>query len=80
MHIFKTADFSGEIKECDEGELCWVDIKEIYNLPIWVGDKIFLKLIEDNTVPFFSLKLCYEGDTLVYAALNDKKLDFGEFI
>lgn len=80
MHIFKTDAFSGEIKECDEGELCWVDIKEIYNLPIWVGDKIFLKLIEDNSFPFFSLKLCYQGDELVYAALNDKTLCIGEIL
>lgn len=73
MHIFHSADFSGEVKECDEGELCWVEIKDIYNLPIWEGDKIFLKLIEQNT-PFFSLKLEYEGDTLVNAVLNGEKL------
>ncbi|MBE6733036.1 MAG: 8-oxo-dGTP diphosphatase [Ruminococcaceae bacterium] len=78
MHIFKTDDFYGELKECDEGELCWVDIKEIYNLPIWVGDKIFLRLIEDSKTPFFSLKLCYVGDKLITAVLNDKILDIGE--
>lgn len=80
MHIFKTDDFSGSIKECDEGELCWVDIKDIYNLPIWVGDKVFLKLIEDNNTPFFSLKLCYQDEELVYAALNDKPISIGEFL
>lgn len=80
MHIFKSYDFCGTLKECDEGELCWVDKKEIYNLPIWIGDKIFLRLIEDDTTPFFSLKLCYVGDTLVYAALNDKILNIGEFL
>lgn len=80
MHIFKTDDFCGSTKECDEGELCWVDVKEIYNLPIWTGDKIFLKLIEDDDYPFFSLKLCYKGDTLVLAYLNDEILNFEEFI
>lgn len=73
MHIFHSADFSGEVKECDEGELCWVKIKDIYELPIWEGDKIFLKLIERNA-PFFSLKLEYSGDTLVNAVLNGEKL------
>jgi 8-oxo-dGTP diphosphatase len=72
MHVFHTTDFSGEIIECDEGELCWVDKKEIYNLPIWEGDKIFLRLLEQD-VPFFSLKLEYQGDTLVNAVLNGKK-------
>ncbi|MDD6479579.1 MAG: 8-oxo-dGTP diphosphatase [Oscillospiraceae bacterium] len=80
MHIFHTEDVSGEIKVCDEGELCWVDKKEIYNLPIWVGDKIFLKLIEDKTTPFFSLKLCYEGDTLVSAILNDTPLNIKNLV
>ena len=73
MHIFHSDDFSGELKDCDEGELCWVDIKEIYNLPIWEGDKIFLRLIEEKA-PFFSLKLQYEGDKLINSVLNGEKI------
>ena len=45
MHIFHSDSFSGELTDCDEGELCWVDKKELYSLPIWQGDKIFLKLL-----------------------------------
>ncbi len=74
MHLFTCTDFSGKIKECDEGVLEWVDKKEIYNLPIWQGDKIFLKLIENTNTPFFSLRLQYEGDTLISAILNDEVL------
>ena len=70
MHIFHSADFSGKVKTCDEGELCWVDKKEIYSLPIWQGDKIFLELLEKDE-PFFSLKLEYKGENLVKAVLND---------
>lgn len=73
MHIFHSDDFSGDIKECDEGVLEWVEIEKIYSLPIWEGDKIFLRLIEQN-VPFFSLKLEYIGDTLINAVLNGEKL------
>ena len=73
MHLFHSDSFSGKIKECDEGELCWVDKEGIYSLPIWEGDKIFLKLIEEN-VPFFSLKLEYKGDTLINAILNGEKI------
>ena len=64
MFLFTSDDYSGEIKECDEGVLEWVDKSEIYNLPIWEGDKIFLKLLGTST-EFFSLKLRYEGDELV---------------
>ena len=72
MHIFTCSDFNGELKECDEGVLEWVDKQEIYNLPLWEGDKIFLKLIETPDTPFFSLRLQYQGDKLVSAIINDE--------
>lgn len=74
MHIFTSSDFSGEIKECDEGVLEWIDKQEIYNLPLWEGDKIFLHLIEQPKCPFFSLRLEYKGEKLISAVLNDKEL------
>ena len=73
MHIFHSDNFSGTVKECDEGVLEWIKKENLYTLPIWEGDKIFLRLIEENA-PFFSLKLVYEGDRLVYSALNGEKL------
>lgn len=79
MHLFHSTDFSGEIKDCDEGNLEWVKISDIYSLPLWQGDKIFLRLIEKE-VPFFSLKLVYEGETLITAILNGKKLNLGDFL
>lgn len=75
MHIFHSKAFSGELCDCDEGELCWVKKEDIYSLPIWVGDKIFLRLIEDENEPFFSLRLEYCGETLIDAVLNGKRLD-----
>ena len=73
MHIFYSDSFSGEIKQCDEGELCWIDKKELYKLPIWQGDKILLRLLEEKA-PFFSLELEYEGEKLVNAVLNGEKI------
>ncbi len=74
MHLFVSKDFEGEIKECDEGVLKWVEKDKIITLPIWQGDKIFLKLLDENA-PFFSLKLEYKGDTLIRAVLNQKELE-----
>ena len=73
MHIFHSEDFSGTLCECDEGRLEWVDKQKLYSLPIWEGDKIFLRLIEEKA-PFFSLKLEYIGDILVNAVLNGEKI------
>ena len=74
MHIFTSSSFSGELHECDEGELVWVPIPKVYSLPLWEGDKIFLKLIENPDQPFFSLRLEYQGDTLINAVLNGEKI------
>lgn len=57
--------------ECDEGELVWVEKEKIINeLPIWEGDRIFLRLMEGNR-PFFSLKLTYNGRNLRSALLDN---------
>ena len=73
MHLFHSTDFSGELRDCDEGELEWVDKERLLTLPIWEGDRIFLRLL-DSDVPFFSLKLCYTGDRLTRAVLNGEVL------
>ncbi|MBO4311257.1 MAG: 8-oxo-dGTP diphosphatase [Lachnospiraceae bacterium] len=61
MHLFTSDRFEGEMIECDEGELTWVPISEVCNLPIWEGDKVFFGLLEENR-EFFSLKLVYSSD------------------
>lgn len=74
MHIFTSDDFSGEITECNEGKLEWIDKNELLNLNIWEGDKIFLKLISSPFTPFFSLRLEYIGDELISAILDNKTI------
>lgn len=70
MHLFTTDSFHGNlIENCDEGNLEWIDKNDIVNLPLWEGDKIFLDLISKD-VPFFSLKLVYEGERLVSHTLE----------
>ena len=73
MHLFHSADFEGSVKDCDEGVLEWVDKRALYDLPIWEGDKIFLRLL-DTDRPFFSLKLRYQGDRLTEAVLDGTAL------
>ena len=74
MHLYTADGYTGEIKECDEGTLEWVDNDRIPTLPAWAGDRIFLDLIAKD-VPFFSLKLEYTGETLTAAALDGAALD-----
>ena len=69
MCLYKADGFTGELTDCNEGNLVWVDKNKVYDLPIWEGDKIFFRLMEERE-EFFSLKLCYDGDVLVEAVLD----------
>lgn len=80
MHLYTADGFEGDqidtedisLIDCDEGELIWIDKKDVYDLPIWKGDRIFFKLLEDER-PFFSLKLVYApDDELIEVKLDGK--------
>lgn len=74
MHLFTCTGFTGTLRECDEGVLEWIDKRALLALPIWEGDKIFLRLLDEGE-PFFSLKLHYSGDRLTAAVLNGVPLN-----
>lgn len=73
MYLFTADDFTGELTECDEGDLQWVSMEFLDALPTWEGDRIFLNLLWQNA-PFFLLTLRYQGDRLVEAVLDGKKI------
>ena len=73
MHLFTADEFEGEIGACDEGELEWIKKSELMKLTLWEGDKIFLRLLDENE-PFFSLKLVYEGEHLAEAVLDGERI------
>lgn len=77
MHLFTATAWTGTPIVCNEGELAWIEKKKLLSLPLWEGDKIFLRLLEENA-PFFSLKLIYEGDHLTAAVLNGTPMKVGE--
>ena len=73
MHLFTATAYEGEQRECDEGTLEWVPWESVTQLPIWEGDKLFFRLLEEEH-PYFSLKLVYDGDTLKQAVLDGKRI------
>jgi len=64
--LFTSDDFEGQLTEnCDEGVLTWVDIDKVMDLNLWEGDKVFLKILQEQEqkgYAFFSLKLVYDKD------------------
>lgn len=72
MHLFTASAWTGELTECNEGDLEWVPKEKVYDLPIWEGDKIFFRLLEEER-PFFSLKLSYSVENVLLRAVLDGK-------
>lgn len=74
MHLYTALSPDGaEPITCDEGDLEWMAKEKIPALPLWEGDRIFLKLLAEDA-PFFHLWLEYRGETLARAILNDTEL------
>jgi 8-oxo-dGTP diphosphatase len=77
MHLFTSDEFTGTVRECDEGNLEWIPVERVPELPIWQGDRIFLDLIRTER-PFFSLKLRYQGEHLCEAVLDGKQIKISD--
>lgn len=80
MCLFTASAAMDRLIPCDEGELKWIPKEEIRSLNLWEGDRIFLRLLEEN-VPFFSLKLVYgDNNELIQAVLDGKEVPKEDFI
>ena len=73
MHLFTADGFEGKLIDCNEGVLEWIDRDNLYKLPMWEGDKLFLGLIRTYT-KFFDMILRYKGSKLVSAFVNNERL------
>ena len=74
MHLYTADGFTGNLIDCNEGVLKWVDKDKVLDLELWDGDRIFLKLLNEDK-PYFSLKLIYNtDDDLISAVLNGEEL------
>ena len=70
MHLYTATEYEGDMIECDEGELVWIDKDKVCDYPIWEGDKIFFDLLNTRD-DYFSLKLVYSGDgKLIHTDIN----------
>ena len=74
MHLFTADGFEGEPGPCDEGELEWVEIAQVPELPLWEGDRVFLRLLCEDA-PYFRLRLEYHGDALLRAVLDGEEIE-----
>ena len=64
MIYLYTGEASGNLSECDEGELSYIPIEKVRDYKMWEGDYFFLRLIEKDE-PYFELTLEYLDDKLI---------------
>ncbi|MCR5824355.1 MAG: 8-oxo-dGTP diphosphatase [Lachnospiraceae bacterium] len=65
MYLYKATDWEGNVNmDCNEGTLKWIPKKEIPDLDLWEGDRLFLEKMlqgEDH----INLDLFYKNDVLI---------------
>ena len=70
MYVFTATEFEGNLIECDEGDLEWIEKEKVNTLPTWEGDHIFMDKLQKNS-GFFSVKFVYDGEKLVRYHLKE---------
>ncbi len=73
MFLYTADEFLGTVGECSEGSLEWIPKEQVFDLPVWEGDRLFFRLLAEDA-PFFSLKLVYSGDRLVLAVRDGREV------
>ncbi|HOT76036.1 MAG TPA: 8-oxo-dGTP diphosphatase [Candidatus Wallbacteria bacterium] len=68
VFVFVIDKFAGKMIESNEGNLEWIDDRELLDLNLWDGDRIFLKWLDQEK--FFSAVFNYENGILKSHAVN----------
>lgn len=71
MYLFTATAFSGQLRECDEGELKWIEKEKMLELPMWEGDRVFLQLLNEGREKI-DCTLQYRGDALESAYVDGR--------
>ena len=73
MYLYTVTRFEGQLTDCDEGELRWIDKNKVFDLHLWDGDRIFLQYLIDGA-PYFDMTLHYDqSDRLRECTVNGRE-------
>ncbi len=61
VFVFVANKFEGVLKENEEGELHWIDDKELTKLELWPSDRVFIQWLDRQGI--FSAKFYYDGES-----------------
>ena len=60
VYFYTSNEFIGNIGECSEGELIWIDDNDINNLNLWEGDKLIFDWFKKGKI--FNAIMSYNSD------------------
>jgi len=64
IFVYTASAYEGEVAECDEGTLAWINTDKILELDLWEGDRLFWGwMLEEKG--FFSANFKYKQDRLI---------------
>jgi 8-oxo-dGTP diphosphatase len=63
VFVFTADDFTGELIDSPEGNLEWIPDTELFDLPLWEGDKIFMQWFDNGKI--FSAKFEYDKKAFI---------------
>lgn len=63
MYLYSAKGYIGEIIECNEGYLEWIDNERLETLNMWEGDRIYFKWMQEKG--FFVAKIEYNLDETI---------------
>jgi 8-oxo-dGTP diphosphatase len=61
MFIYLVTDFSGQVGQCDEGDLAWIPTGQVLSLPIPQADAIFFPFVVGGSPGPISMKFEYDA-------------------
>jgi mutator protein MutT len=62
MFIYLVQEFTGEVTGCAEGDLAWVPVEQVAQLPIPQADAIFYPRVIDGSPGPIAIKFTYDAD------------------
>ncbi|MBR3357098.1 MAG: 8-oxo-dGTP diphosphatase [Solobacterium sp.] len=60
IRIYTCQSYEGDLKECREGTLAWIPQDQLDTIPVWEGDRLFLKRLTNDEDTLFTLYLYYD--------------------
>ena len=79
MYLYVAHEFQGDLRECLEGELHWINKSDMLKLNVWDSDRIFLPYVFQEQ-PFTGV-FTFEGKRLIHYEIHSTPTEkFNQFL